>query len=240
MPLVLSLAEHADAPRIAEIHMAAFGSNKMLRAQFPMPDLRQALQDCIEKKALADMDDSKTTVLVVSITDDPEERKLDIPSHQSAAGIQNRPIVIAFAKWAHPVNDHEAYVEPPWIWPEGIRMDVLDAWSKQTDEAQMKAVGTAPCYRLPFIGTDPCYERRGAASLLIEWGKERCELDKVPGYLESTVEAADLYAKHGFTSVDKICLDITDAATGDFETYTEISFVFNAESSTKTLAGRLS
>lgn len=64
--LRLHTATREDASRIAEIHMAAFGPNAMLHAQFPTPIIRQELQKCIEKKALADIDDSKTTVLVVT------------------------------------------------------------------------------------------------------------------------------------------------------------------------------
>ena len=62
----LDTATHRDAPRIAEIHMAAFGPNAMLHAQFPTPAIRQQLQICITEKAFADIDDPKTTVLVVT------------------------------------------------------------------------------------------------------------------------------------------------------------------------------
>ena len=58
-----------DAPRIAEIHMAAFGRNAMLHAQFPTPATREALQTCIRDKAVADIEDPKTTVLVVTSSD---------------------------------------------------------------------------------------------------------------------------------------------------------------------------
>jgi hypothetical protein len=69
-PLLMRLATRQDAPRIAEIHMAAFGTNAMLLAQFPTPAIRQALQISIENKALADIDDPKTTVLVVAVGSD--------------------------------------------------------------------------------------------------------------------------------------------------------------------------
>lgn len=48
--------------------MAAFQHNAMLRAQFPTPTIRKSLQACIEDKALADIDDPKITVLVVTIS----------------------------------------------------------------------------------------------------------------------------------------------------------------------------
>lgn len=55
-----------DAARIAEIHMAAFKDNAMLRAQFPTPTIRKSLQICIEDKTLADINDPKISVLVVT------------------------------------------------------------------------------------------------------------------------------------------------------------------------------
>lgn len=132
MTLKLDIATPADAPRIAEIHMAAFGPNAMLRAQFPSPQVRQALQQSIEQKALADIDDPKTAVLVVR----------DI---QDASG--KTPAAIAFAKWSLPAEQGENYTEPPWVWPEGTDTGVLDAWTEATEAASERIIGSDPCYR---------------------------------------------------------------------------------------------
>lgn len=152
MPLVLTLAHRADAGRIAEIHMAAFGPNMMLRAQFPTPAVRQALQRCIEMETLAEIDDPKTTVLIVRESPDDEQ----LTSAQSGPLIQSKDKAeqerkgraIAFAKWAHPVTDEEDYVEPPWMWPEGTDRNVLENWMRKTEEAQERALGRTPCYRM--------------------------------------------------------------------------------------------
>lgn len=64
--LQMRFATREDAPRIAEIHMAAFKHNTMLHAQFPTPAVRRGLQVAIENKALADIDDPKASVLVVT------------------------------------------------------------------------------------------------------------------------------------------------------------------------------
>lgn len=146
MPLTLSLARHADAKRIAEIHMAAFASNVMLHAQFPTPTIRDGLQRSVELKALADIDDAKTTVLVVR--DSPQAQahrswqRADEDSQQQAHGQ-----VVAFAKWAHPVVVGEEYTEPSWVWPDGTEWDILDKWTKRTEEAQQNVIGRMPCYR---------------------------------------------------------------------------------------------
>lgn len=141
MPLILLPATPQDAPRIAEIHMAAFGSNLMLRTQFPSPTIRAALQIAIEQKLLADIEDLKTSVLVV--------RDVDLDQDNSGK-------VISFAKWSHPVKQGEHYVEPPWIWPQGTDLAVLEEWGRKVEKVQESLVGTTPAYRkdhLLFFGT---------------------------------------------------------------------------------------
>ena len=143
MPLVLSHATPQDAARISEIHMAAFGSNKMLLAQFPTPAIRAALRNSIERKALADIDDPKTSVLVV--------RELETMQGDPGVGGERNDVgrgkIISFAKWSHPVEEGEDYSEPQWAWPEGTERDILEKWTKVVDEAQEKVLGREPSYR---------------------------------------------------------------------------------------------
>ena len=61
MALGLSMAVGSDAHPIAAIHMAAFGANAMLRAQFPTPSIREKLRLCIAQKAVDDIQDPKMT-----------------------------------------------------------------------------------------------------------------------------------------------------------------------------------
>ncbi|KAI0883007.1 putative GNAT family acetyltransferase [Annulohypoxylon maeteangense] len=202
MSLILTAAQRADAARIAEIHMAAFSSNAMLLAQFPTTAVRDALEKCIESKAHADINDPNITVLVIRDTNTTEsgESKQD-HTHQACGTI------IAFAKWAHPVSINDVYTESPWIWPEGTNLEVLGEWTRKTEEAQAYAVGVSPCYHLSFIGTDPSHERRGAATMLIQWGIHQSKKYNVPIYLESTLVAAPLYRKLGFVEVGKFSLN---------------------------------
>ncbi|KAI1798668.1 putative GNAT family acetyltransferase [Daldinia bambusicola] len=211
MPLSLTIADRADAARIAEIHIATFGWNAMFLAQFPTPAVRNDVKHSIELKALADIEDPKTTVLVV------RDSSLE-PQNSSA---------ISFAKWTHPVWPGEGYVEPPWVWPVGTDFDILNDWARKTEEAQLRALGNIPCYRLTFMGTDPAYQRRGAASMMVRWGMERSRIDHAPAYLESTLEAAPFYRKLGFTAVEKISLEYRIHGSDTLRTYEEVSFIYN-------------
>ncbi|KAI0908735.1 putative GNAT family acetyltransferase [Ustulina deusta] len=239
MPLKLYPAAPADAGRISDIHMAAFASNAMLLAQFRTPDVREGLRESIRLKALADIDDPKVSVLVVreipSDSDTPDLTGADDGSyhHSGAIGERRREEtpagqVIAFAKWSHPVGEDEEYEETAWIWPPGTNMKILESWGKATEEREKQAVGDNPCYRLTFMGTDPAHERRGAASMMVRWGLGQCSKDGVPGYLESTLDAAPFYEKMGFTAFGKISLRYPIESQNQYEVYEEIAFVHHA------------
>lgn len=148
MSLTLAFAECEDATRIAEIHMAVFGSNAMLLAQFPTPTTRDGLRKSIELKALADIDDSRTTVLVIrfSIPESPSNAA-EVGKNEPSCERLPRGKVIAFAKWAHPVSIEEDYTEPSWIWPAGTDLKIVKDWSEVAEQAQSRAVGNTSCYR---------------------------------------------------------------------------------------------
>jgi hypothetical protein len=146
MSLLCRVGEPKDAARIAEIHMAAFGSNSMLLAMFPSVAIRQAVQHIIELKALADIQDSNTTVLTVQRSGIRTSCSEKRPSDNAVVRSEENAI-IAFAKWAHPIEPDNEFREPQWIWPEGTSLDVLAHWGKLMEEAQAAATGSQRCYR---------------------------------------------------------------------------------------------
>lgn len=131
MALTLSMATERDADRIAVIHMAAFGVNQMLQAQFPTAAIRDQLQICIADKALKDIQDPKIAVLVV----------------------RDQNEIISFAKWSLPVLETETYVEAPWLWPEGTNYAILDEWTEKVEAAKQRVLGNTPCFRKLSIGS---------------------------------------------------------------------------------------
>ncbi|KAK5730541.1 hypothetical protein LTR15_000478 [Elasticomyces elasticus] len=208
MSLQRCLAATADAPRIADIHMAAFESNGMLLAQFPTAAVRSGLRESIARKAAADILDPNVTVLVVK----------DCHAKCSTN-------IVSFAKWSHPVSEAAAYEEVPWAWPDGASDAMLSVWGSKLDEVYERLMGQRPCYRLTFIGTMPSQQRRGAGQLLMAWAMERSKTENIPLYLESTVEAASFYERLGFTAIEKVELRYVNSF-GKSETYTEIVFTF--------------
>lgn len=151
MPLHLTRASETDAPRIAAIHMAAFGTNAMLLAQFPTPSIRKDLQTCILAKTLADIRDPKIAVLVVRDDDDHDDD--DASSGGRKGNGNGNGEVISFAKWSLPVGKGEGYAEAPWMWPEGTDLDVLGRWSELVERVKERVVGEGVCHR-KFITYD--------------------------------------------------------------------------------------
>ncbi|KAI1753984.1 putative GNAT family acetyltransferase [Xylaria castorea] len=230
-----------DAGRISEIHMAGFASNAMLLAQFPTPEVREGLRESIRLKALADIEDPKITVLVVRDILQPSDTSVMRGAEDGNFyySEMNRMLngcdseesqmakVIAFAKWSHPVGKDDDYEEAPWIWPPGTNMNVLEGWGRAAEEIQEQLMEYQPCYRLTFMGTDPSYERRGAASMMVHWGLEQCRKDNAPGYLESTLDAAPFYQKMGFTMSRQISLRYQLEDRDRHEVYEELAFVYH-------------
>ncbi|KAH1567043.1 hypothetical protein KXV68_007508 [Aspergillus fumigatus] len=123
MVFALDTATEADAPRIADIHMAAFHTNGMLLAQFPTPAVRKGLWTSLVDKVVKEIRDPQWEVLVAREADDR---------------------VVSFAKWCLPLSESTVYEEEPWVWPEGTNMAILNGLS---------FIATDPSYALRGAGS---------------------------------------------------------------------------------------
>lgn len=52
------------------------------------------------------------------------------------------------------------------------------------------------------MNTQPEYQRRGIASMLMKWGTDKLEEMRWPGIIVSTDQGHGLYVKHGFREVE--------------------------------------
>lgn len=125
MSWTVTVAAETDADRVADVHMAAFGSNALLLAQFPTPAIRTQLRNCIARKAADDIRDPNIAVLVAIDQDE----------------------IVSFAKWSLPVKASETYVEAPWVWPYGTNFSLLHQWTEKIEQAQQRVLGERPSYR---------------------------------------------------------------------------------------------
>ncbi|KAH9860352.1 hypothetical protein J1614_011683 [Plenodomus biglobosus] len=88
------------------------------------------------------------------------------------------------------------------------------------NRARKEYMGTKPFYFLHILVTDPEHHRRGAGSMLLNWGLEQADKDNLPAFLESSLLARPLYASLGFTvrheevfDLQKYGLEGTDITT---------------------------
>lgn len=61
---------------------------------------------------------------------------------------------------------------------------------------------------LSILVTDPKYQRRGAASMLVRWGCEEADKRGMVANLMATQAGLSLYLKHGFRVVSETPLDL--------------------------------
>jgi hypothetical protein len=78
---------------------------------------------------------------------------------------------------------------------------------------------------------------------MIKWGIDRREKEKISAYLESTVEAVDLYKKMGFEDVGEMSMNISlisDQAEVITEDYREVAMVYKSQATmeNRSIAGQ--
>jgi GNAT superfamily N-acetyltransferase len=71
-----------------------------------------------------------------------------------------------------------------------------------TRAAATKLIGSGPSWYLEVIGTNPAYRGQGVARRLLEQTLERCDVEGLPAWLETTEYTnVPLYERFGFESV---------------------------------------
>jgi len=67
---------------------------------------------------------------------------------------------------------------------------------------------------LHLLHTDPKFQRRGAASQLVNWGLQKADELNLPTYLESSPSAHHFYQKLGFKDLQAFSLDLSQYGGG--------------------------
>ncbi|KAL2197858.1 hypothetical protein P885DRAFT_68073 [Corynascus similis CBS 632.67] len=181
--------QDADAPRIAEIHLAAMDANPLLHAQFPAPESLKSLQRFLEVNTVEQLRDPSTGVLVAR---DPETG-----------------IIAGFVKWSSPSHPEKTKLESGDLRDlKGCRPEFLECYVSLAEEAKKRCFGNQPCYYINFICTDPAYQGQGAGTLLTREVLGMAEADGLRAYLESTEVAIPMYQKLGFRVIEGFQMEI--------------------------------
>ncbi|KOS43687.1 hypothetical protein ACN38_g5384 [Penicillium nordicum] len=177
-PLVLELATPEDVPAITEVWFASF-TQPIIGKIFPnTPGMHQWHNDWHMK----DIQKSNCRYLRVVDTESKDE--------------QGRPRLVAFGKWDLAMPDERGRRFP--IWHADSPYQQCEDFIAELEQSRKRVMGKEKHYYLDTLGTHPDYQRRGAGSMLVQWGCDLADKDGVAAYVDASKEGAPLYQKHGF------------------------------------------
>jgi GNAT superfamily N-acetyltransferase len=108
-----------------------------------------------------------------------------------------------------PTNpDAAAEEEKPFLPPE-LNLTILSSLLDPLREGQREIMGPKPYLKLNTLSTHPEHERRGAGSMLVEWGVEVADQLGLETYLNTSVRGRPLYERFGFKLVRETLWDRT-------------------------------
>ncbi|KAF2028370.1 acyl-CoA N-acyltransferase [Setomelanomma holmii] len=222
MPFQIAIAQPHDAARIMQIHMDAFGTNVIIRAIHAADKDLTELRKVVEEKALTDMQDEKTTVLVVINVEESVDAETYIQNAinpVNGAGVdshgRSRGEIVGFAKWSHPIHPGDDHIRPRWKLPKTADWKILSHWLVEVGKVEEKIIGDTPRYELTYLAVEAVYARRGAGRMLVDWALEKCEAEGLPAYVESTVEAVPFYERLGFEEAGRISMDLRSVCSDE-------------------------
>ncbi len=118
----------ADAPRLAEIHLAAMDSNPLLHAQFPTPDSLENLRRFLKAYTANQLRDAASGTLVARDTES-----------NTIAG---------FVKWDSPSHPEDVKLESGDLRNlEGCQVEFLDGYASLAAQVRERSFGDRLCYR---------------------------------------------------------------------------------------------
>lgn len=89
--------------------------------------------------------------------------------------------------------------DAPGFVPPELRLNALKSLFDPLRAAEHEIMGTEkPYLMLNSFATHPDHHRRGAGTLLLNWGLKKADDEGVPTYLDATSIARPLYEKRGF------------------------------------------
>lgn len=140
---------------------------------------------------------------------------------------------IAFAEWhlfSTPLEESSRQDLEPRTWSEGMNVPLATEFWAHIIAARKSMAGISHVF-LSLIVTDPGQGRRGAASMLMEWGVRLADEKGLPSFLESTPHGKGLYAKFGFVEKEEFNFEVDlDGKGGEGEMYKHLVMVRPARS----------
>ncbi|KAF7958865.1 hypothetical protein EAE96_002395 [Botrytis aclada] len=192
MGFQLDLAVAEDAGTFADLHVGAFAQTPLQRTLFPTQESLGGLRDCLKQDVLLTLKEGNVERINLVVRDTDNMNK-----------------IVAIAKWDLPEKVSRDVCPLAHIFPPKDACGYLiKEYSAKQESNKMKVMGDARCYRLTSVITIPRYRRRGAGTLLTNWGLLRGEKEKIPVYLESPFSTLSFFRNLGFISVNEFSISL--------------------------------
>jgi len=101
-----------------------------------------------------------------------------------------------------------------WL-PSAEQREAAQESFKPLLETRRKWLHGRKCAVLMYLAVSPAWRRKGAGTMLVQWGVERCREVGAVAYLEATEEGARLYSRLGFETMEVVG-DEADGEHGSF------------------------
>ncbi|KAI6870689.1 hypothetical protein KC343_g7171 [Hortaea werneckii] len=199
MPLELSFMEEDDVPAFAAVEAAAMESWSVAKAMDMASQGGEPRQQMVERWAREGFqNDSQQVWLKVTDTELGE--------------------LVAAALWRFEVADERAGAassvpaeRDAAVGPQTKTHpvpDVIVAMGKIWEAFKCEFVGGQAFANLSMLVTHPDHQRRGAASMLVQWGCDKADERGMIAALMATEAGIGVYLRHGFQVMKQTMLDL--------------------------------
>lgn len=198
---MLSIVEESDLPAFQHISNAAF-STGIASKLCPHPITPEKFAQQVEKQRHSLLHDKGVHYLKIIDT--------DITSHPETGQL------IAGAKWRINLEERseeevESSLPKP---PEGEMAQERGSGLAEREfitylaNSRREWMGGRPFFFLHLLITHPAHRRRGAGSMLIDWGLKQADVAGLPTYLEASPMGLPLYERWGFEPRKKTVFEL--------------------------------
>ncbi|KAL4936408.1 hypothetical protein BDV06DRAFT_93617 [Aspergillus oleicola] len=104
--------------------------------------------------------------------------------------------IVAYAKWDTSTPEERGRRYPPWH--AEMPSDECDRFFEREESERGRLMGETRHYYLDTLATHQDYQRRGAGSMLLQWGCDLADKDGVALYVDASKAGAPLYQRFGF------------------------------------------
>ncbi|KAL5088900.1 hypothetical protein Trisim1_006045 [Trichoderma cf. simile WF8] len=104
---------------------------------------------------------------------------------------------VGFAKWIVPGASPEA-LPPADQWPSEGDQQFSVFFFGRLGEMHHEAMGKRPHWYLELVAVKPQYQGKGAASLMLKYGVNKADEDKVECFLDASPAGQPIYERYGF------------------------------------------